>query len=578
MAADPFKGIAAYTRLGDPREETMPDAPVRNTITGRDAFLRVLSDEGVSKMFGNPGTTELPIMHALSSAPEMGYVLALQEAVVIAMADGYARASGKLVSCNVHVAPGLGNAVGSLYTSLITGTPMIVTAGQQEQGHGLTEPLLYAPLVPIAAPVVKWATEVNRIEDLPRILRRAAKVATTAPTGPVFISLPGDILNNEAPIDLGSATRVDTAVRPSDTTLAQLARRLLAAKKPVILAGHEIATSDAFAEAATLAEVLGAPVLQQTVVHGAHFPSEHPAFVGSLNRDQKYVRRVLSDYDLMFCVGADVLKMSVWSEVEPLPETTKVVMLGLRDWEMGKNFPAEMALRADVKETLKALVPVLKTLGGAALAERAKASLAEIAGRNWTAQRAARKAKLTEPPGQPLPAEWLMMRLSESLPSDAIIVDEGITATNSLVSYFPFRDRNSYFGNVSGGIGWGIAAAVGVQIAEPRRRVVALIGDGSAMYSIQALWSAANQKLPMTFLICNNGGYQILKNRLKLFHGNDQPIGMDFKDPPIDATVLAKGFGVTAERVDTAAGFDAALARSLAKTDGPSLVEVMIRS
>ena len=557
----------------------MPDAHARNTITGRDAFLRVLSDEGVSRMFGNPGTTELPIMHALSSAPEMGYVLGLQEAVVIAMADGYARASGKLVSCNVHVAPGLGNAIGSLYTSLMSGTPMIVTAGQQEQGHGLTEPLLYAPLVPIAAPVVKWATEVNRIEDLPRILRRAAKVATTAPTGPVFVSLPGDILNNEAPIDLGSATRVDTAVRPSDAALEQLARRLLSAKRPVILAGHEIATSDAFSETAALAETLGAPVLQQTVVHGAHFPSEHPAFLGSLNRDQKHVRRVLSDYDLMFCVGADVLRMSVWSEVEPLPETTKVVMLGLRDWEMGKNYPAEMALRADVKETLKALVPVLKQIGGTSLGERAKASLADIASRNWTAQRTARKAKLAAPvSGRPLAAEWVMMRLSESLPGDAIIVDEGITSANSLVSYFAFSDRKSYFGNVSGGIGWGIAAAVGVQIAEPRRRVVAVIGDGSAMYSIQALWSAANQKLPMTFLICNNGGYQILKNRLKLFHGNDTPIGMDFKDPPIDTTVLARGFGVTAERVDTAAGFDAALARSLGKTDGPSVIEVMVGS
>ena len=171
-------------------------------------------------------------------------------------------------------------------------------------------------------------------------------------------------------------------MRPSDAALEQLARRLLAAKRPVILAGHEIATSDAFSEAAALAETLGAPVLQQTVVHGAHFPSEHPAFLGSLNRDQKHVRRVLSDYDLMFCVGADVLKMSVWSEIEPLPETTKVVMLGLRDWEMGKNYPAEMALRADVKETLKALVPVLKT-AGRQLARRAREG---VAGRHRGAQ------------------------------------------------------------------------------------------------------------------------------------------------------------------------------------------------
>lgn len=556
----------------------MPDSRVSNTITGRDAFLRVLTDEGVSKMFGNPGTTELPIMHALSSAPEMGYVLGLQEAVVICMADGYARASGKLVSCNVHVAPGLGNAIGSIYTSQMSGTPMIVTAGQQEQGHGLTEPLLYAPLVPMAQPVVKWATEVTRIEDLPRILRRAAKIATTAPTGPVFISLPGDILNSEAPLELGEATRVDTAVRPGDAALEQLAKRLLSAKKPVILAGHEIATADAFAEAAALAEALGAPVLQQTVAWGAHFPSEHPCYLGALNRDQKYVRGVLSAYDLMFCVGADLLKMSVWSETEPLPETTAVAMLGQRDWEMGKNFPAEIALRADVKETLRALMPLVKKLGGAALEKKARESVAELETRNWSFQKAQRKSKLAAPAAGAtgLPAEWVMMRLTEKMPADAILVEEGLTSTTTLFHYFPFRDRNSFFGNVSGGIGWGIAAAVGVQVAEPKRRVFAVIGDGSAMYSITALWSAANQKLPVIFVIANNAGYQILKNRLKLFHGNDTPIGMDFNDPPMDIAGIARGFGVAAERVDSAAGLDAALDAALARTDGPSLLEVMI--
>ncbi|MFI5029468.1 MAG: thiamine pyrophosphate-binding protein [Reyranellales bacterium] len=556
----------------------MPDARVTNTITGRDAFLRVLSDEGVVKMFGNPGTTELPIMHALSSAPEMGYVLGLQEAVVIAMADGYARASGKLVSCNVHVAPGLGNAIGSIYTSLMSGTAMIVTAGQQEQGHGLTEPLLYAPLVPIAQPVVKWAVEVNRIEDLPRILRRAAKVATTAPTGPVFISLPGDILNNEAAIDLGATTRVDTAVRPSDAALEQLARRLLAAKNVVMVAGPEVASSDAFPEAGALAETLGVPVWHQTVGYGAHFPSEHPCYVGALNRDQKRVRSILSEYDLMLCVGSDVLQMSVWAEVEPLPETTKVAMFGLREWEMGKNFPAEIALRADVKETLKALVPLLKKLGGSALADKAKAAVAKITEKNWSAQRAQRLKALQAPKaGEPLPPDWVMSRIAAAMPNDGILVEEGLTSTTTLPSFYPYRDRKSFFGNVSGGIGWGIAAAVGVQIAEPQRRVFAVIGDGSAMYSITALWSAANQKLPVIFLIMNNVGYQILKNRLKLFHGNDTPIGMDFNDPPMDITKIAQGFGVAAERVDTADAFDAAMKRALAKTDGPTLLEVMVK-
>ncbi len=191
-----------------------------NRITGRSAFLALLKDEGITHLFGNPGTTELPIMHALKDHPDLTYVMAMQESLVVAIADGYSRASGRLVACNVHVAPGLGNAMGSLFNASFTGTPMILTAGQQEQGHGLMEPVLYGPLVQMAEPLVKWAVEVTRLEDLPRIVRRAAKIATTPPTGPVFISLPGDILNAEAGIELGRSTRVDTRVKPSDEVVA----------------------------------------------------------------------------------------------------------------------------------------------------------------------------------------------------------------------------------------------------------------------------------------------------------------------------------------------------------------------
>jgi benzoylformate decarboxylase len=555
----------------------VPDARASNTITGRSAFLALMKGEGVTRMFGNPGTTELPIMHALTEQRDIGYVLGLQEAVVIAMADGFARASGQLVSCNVHVAPGLGNAIGSIYTAQMSGTPMIVTAGQQEQGHGLTEPLLYAPLVPIAQPVVKWATEVSRIEDLPRILRRAAKVATTPPTGPVFISLPGDILNNEAALDLGEPTRVDTRTRPSDAALDACARRILAAKRPLIMAGTEIVTSDALAEAARLAEIVGAPVLQQSVQTGAHFLSEHPAFMGALNRDQAQVRRALEPYDLIICVGAELLQMSVYSEVEPLPPHTKVIQIGLRDWEMGKNFPAEMALRADVKETLAALNPVLERLGGAGRTAAAKAALAALGEQNWSAQRTKKaEAARARANATPIDPDWLMLRLSERLPPDAIVVDEGLTSARNLIGFWPFRDRYSYFGNVSGGIGWGIAAAVGVQMAQPNRRVAAVIGDGSAMYCVQALWSAAHYKLPVIFVIANNGGYRILKQRLKAFHGNDQPIGMDFRDPPIDVAGLARAYGVEAHKVETTAQFEAAMTAALA-AKGPVLLDVVVQ-
>ena len=270
---------------------TQPDCrSVLQPISGRAAFLRLLASEGVDTLFGNPGTTELAIMQALGEQSDIGYVLGLQEAVVVAMADGYARASGRLAACNVHVAPGLGNAMGALYNARFYGSPVLVTAGQQEQGHGLMEPLLYDPLLPIAQPMVKWAVECTRVEDLPRIVRRAAKVALTPPTGPVFLSLPGDVLDAVAELDLGRPTRVELGVRPVDAVLARLAARLREARRPVLIAGHELATRDALGEAAELAEVLGIPVLQQTVPYAAHFRSEHPAFLGALTRNQQQVR------------------------------------------------------------------------------------------------------------------------------------------------------------------------------------------------------------------------------------------------------------------------------------------------
>src|ERR1700684_22850 len=358
-----------------------------NRITGRSAFLALLKDEGITHLFGNPGTTELPIMHALKDHPDLTYVMAMQESLVVAIADGYSRASGRLVACNVHVAPGLGNAMGSLYNAQFTGTPMILTAGQQEQGHGLMEPLLYGPLVRMAEPLVQWSVEVTRLEDLPRIVRRAAKIATTPPTGPVFISLPGDILNSEAGIELGRSTRLDTRVKPSDEALQALAARILKAQNPVIVTGDEIVKSDALREAAALAETLGAPAFQCSTPYGAHFLSESPCFMGALSRLQKQVRELLSPYDLMIVLGADPLRMSVYSEVDPMPEGLSMVQVGLVDWDIGQNYGAEIAVKADVKETLRALIPALKSAGGAGLEDRAKKGVAALASKNWTAKR-----------------------------------------------------------------------------------------------------------------------------------------------------------------------------------------------
>ena len=547
-----------------------------NRITGRSAFLALLKDEGVTHLFGNPGTTELPIMHALAEHPDLTYVLGLQESLVVAMADGFSRASGKLVACNVHVAPGLGNAMGSLFNAKFTGTPMILTAGQQEQGHGLTEPLLYHPLVPMAEPLVKWAVEVTRLEDLPRIVRRAAKVAMTPPTGPVFISLPGDILNAEAGIDLGASTRVDTRSRPADAVLDKLAKRMLKAERPVIIAGDEIVKSDALEAAAAFAEALGAPVYQQSAPYGSHFLSEHACYVGSLSRDQKQVRGILAKHDLLIVLGADPVRMSVWSEVDAKPEDLPVVHIGLVDWDMGKNFAAEIAAQADVRETLLALTPLLEKQGGAKLSARVKAALAELSKDNWTARRAKLADRIAgKSSSKPIDPDWLTLQIAQALPRDAVMVNEGLTSARHITDLVPYRDRYSFHALASGGIGWALPAAVGVAMAQAPRPVCCFSGDGSAMYSIQSLWTAANAKLPITYVIANNGGYRIIKQRLKSFHGSSHFIGMDFEDPAIDFTALARSLGMPAEKITDADALPDALKRAF-NSPGPKLLDVVV--
>jgi len=510
----------------------------------------------------------------------MRYVLGLQESIVVAMADGYSRASGQLSACNVHVAPGLGNALGSLYNAAWYGSPVIVTAGQPQRGFGLTEPLLSGPLVAMATPLVKWAVEVTRLEDLPRIVRRAAKIALTPPTGPVFIALPGDILNDEMPLALGEATRVETTMLPTHSSLQRLADRVLDAANPVIVSGHEIATGDALDEVETLAELLGAPVYQQTVPYATHFRSEHPAFMGTLGRDQPRVRELLEPHALMICLGADVLRMSVWPSAEPKPPNMKVLQIGQRDWEFGKNYPAEIALRATGRNTLRALEPVLGARRSSARAQQAAARLAALAEDNWSARRGRlRKQTLALPASSPIRPERIMLQIAETLPEDAVVVEEALVSARSLHDFLVLRDTRSFFGLASGGIGFAIAGAIGIQLAQPHRPLVAIIGDGSAMYSIQALWTAAHLALPITYIICNNRSYRILKERLLAFKGvaatNESFTGMDFHDPPIDFVALAQSMGVTARRITELDEFVPALESALAH-EGPDLLDVMV--
>ena len=503
-----------------------------NRITGRSAFLALLKDEGITHLFGNPGTTELPIMHALKEHPDLTYVMAMQESLVVAIADGYSRASGRLVACNVHVAPGLGNAMGSLFNAQFTGTPMILTAGQQEQGHGLMEPVLYGPLVQMAEPLVKWAVEVTRLEDLPRIVRRAAKIATTPPTGPVFISLPGDILNAEAGIELGRSTRVDTRVKPSDEALQALAQRILKAERPVIIAGDEIVKSDALQEAAMLAETLGCPAYQSLDALRRAFPVGKPVLHGravaaaeagargavALRSDDRARRRSVADVGLQR--GRSAAR-------GPADRAGRPGRLGSRQ-ELRRRDRAEGRCEGN---------PARADSGAEGRRRRGARGARQTGHRRAGSRRTGRRGAPTlveqiskNSDRSPIDPDWLALQVVEAMPDNAILVDEGLTSSRQMLALRPHRDRYGYHALASGGIGWGLPASVGVSLANPDRPVVCFSGDGSAMYSIQALWTAAHHKLPLTFVIANNGGYRIIKQRLLAFHGDDHYVGMDFVD------------------------------------------------
>jgi len=548
-------------------------------ISGKRAFLELLRMEGVEFLFGNPGTTELPLMDAFAVEDSPRYILGLQEAVVMAMADGYAQASGKLAAVNLHVAPGLGNAMGMLYDAQKAASPLLITAGQHEQTFNVTEPILWADLPVVARPFVKWSSEVTRLQDLPRMIHRAAKVALTPPTGPVFLSLPGDVLNATADIDLGKPSRVARGLRGDAEAIKQAARLLAAAENPVIIAGDAVAQSGAHAEVVALAELLGAPVYLEGVANTASFPTSHPLFRGPINRLAHLIRAALEPHDVMLSLGGDLFTLSLPNEVEPVPPALKIIHVDVDPWELGKNYATEVAILADPKTAAPDLTACLREAMKPNQQARAKERGVKVAQANKQSRDklvAQARAEAEKSPLQPLA---LLHAIGEVLPKNAVVIEEALSSAGGIRQLIASDDPQSFYGLRGGGIGWGLSAAVGVKLALPDRPVVALIGDGSSMYTIQALWSAAHDRVAVIFVILNNRSYRILKQRTNALKGHaaqmDKFVGMDFTDPPIDFPGLARSMGVEALSANTLDEVRSALATAL-KANKPMLIDVAL--
>jgi benzoylformate decarboxylase len=546
---------------------------------GAEVLLEILQSEGVQYIFGNPGTTELPLMDALLQAPALKYILSLQEATAVAMADGYAQAARRPGFLNLHTAGGLGHGMGNLLNASVSQTPLVVTAGQQDSRHIVTDPLLFGDLVTIATPAMKWAREVASADQLPVLVRRAFHDANAAPTGPVFLSFPMDVMEEMSTVGIAARSNIDrNAVAGSLPLLAQK----LAAVRPgglAVIAGDEIYHSEATAEAVTIAEMLGAPVYGSSWPSRIPFPTSHPLWSGNFPTLASGIAKILSNYDAIFALGGKSLITILYSEGSAVPAACKVYQLSADVRDLGRTYVTDLSVVGEIKASLQALIPHLQQETRAERSTYA-ALLQQARETQQTRRRLLHEQacdQMSAPVTTPLVAAHQACR---AIGPDVAIVDEAI-ATSSFVRKFLSSDTGDQYSFLrGGGLGWGMPASVGCSLGLGRAPVVCLVGDGAAMYSPQSLWTAAHEKLPVTFVVMNNREYNVLKNYMKsqvdyVAAKTNRFIAMDIQQPPIDYVQLAQSMGVPARRVERASDIAPAIEDGIG-SGSAKLVEVII--
>ncbi|HUF33276.1 MAG TPA: thiamine pyrophosphate-binding protein [Acidimicrobiales bacterium] len=544
---------------------------------GRDILLEVLRTEGVRHLFGNPGTTELPLVDALVGADDLEYVLALQEATAVGMADGYAQATGRPAFLNLHTSAGLGNAVGNLTNAQANGTPLVVTAGQQDRRHLHHDPLLGGDLVGLAASVSKWTHETSTLGELGTVLRRAFHDAASAPAGPVFVSIPMDVLEEEGDHQVPPPSQLHRATVPAGLTLERLADRLATA--PVgslaIVAGDEVAPAGVD-PLVNLAETLGCRVHGSPLHSTTVFPTDHPLWAGPLAPAASGINATLAAYDTVLLVGGRAFMVYPFTPGPAVPPHVALLHLSPDPAQLGRTWPTDLGVVGDPAETLRAL---LVAVHGRVDATAAETALAEA---RTTAEAAAARfdakalAAYDQQPMAPAAAAHALVR---ALPPDSVVVDEAITTGSHVRGYHRTARAGRYFFCRGGGLGWGMPAALGVSLGYDREPVLCVVGDGSAMYSPQALWTAARLDLPVTFAVVDNGQYLILKNALRGMGGRSAETGtfvaMDLDRPAIDFPALARSMGVPATSVERAGDVGDAV-RAARQAGGPHLLHLPI--
>jgi benzoylformate decarboxylase len=548
-------------------------------MRGRQVFMESLVAHGVGYIFGNPGTTESPILDALLDYPSLRYIVALHEGVALGAASYYAQASGQAAVVNLHVAPGLGNALGMLYNAFKARAPLVVTAGQQDTRLRLRGPVLGHDLVAMAAPLTKWSVQVERADEFALIMHRALKIATDPPAGPVFVALPIDVLEQETDVAPLPPGRLYRAPEPDPAGVQAAAALLLGSRRPAIVVGDE--ATPAAVEVATLAERLGAAVWCEGLRAQQALPSAHPNFRLGLPFDALAIRKALEGVDVVLLVGGPFFEEVWYAPGPPLPPGVSAIHIESSPERLAHNLAVTVGLVSQPRAALAALGAAIERGTSAAFREaaaRRNEALRALKAQDAEAQRA-RAAKRWA--STPISVPRFVAEIEAALPPDAIVVDESITASLDLTRTVQFERPGDYVGARGGGIGQALPGALGVKLARPDRPVVALSGDGSAMYSIQALWTAAHHDLAVVFVILNNREYRILKHNMDVYRqrfGAKPDRGypnMDLVGPDLGFVDLARGLGVAGERVAKPDELRPALERALA-AGRPFLLDVAI--
>ncbi|HJZ69360.1 MAG TPA: thiamine pyrophosphate-binding protein [Blastocatellia bacterium] len=547
-------------------------------MTGAQAMFEFMVRERVRFVFGNPGTTELPLMDQFAARDEIKYILALHEDSALGIAAGYAEATGKAAVVNLHTNPGLAHALGNLYNVYRSGTPLIVTAGQQDTRAMIDEPLLYADMLELARQHTKWCWEVHHASEIPVAMARAFKIAQTPPTGPVFLSLPVNVMEERAEMEMPPVTQIGSRVRGDRSKIKAAAALLASAKNPAIIAGDGCARSDALAKLANLAELIAARVHAEPLNSLLVFPTGHPLYAGPLFPNAKQTRALLEGVDVILAIGVNNLAPLVYTGTRMMPEDVRMVQIDANDRELGKTYRAEVAILADPRSAIEELIEELTPFASSASESLAKRR-ALIEERIADARaKFAEHANLSAS-GGPMSPAYVAREMRRAAAEDAVLVDESVTSTAFVRTIFELNQPGTFFYAKGGSLGLGLPAAIGVKLAMPDRQVICSVGDGTALYTIQALWTAARYGLAVKFIVFNNASYMILKGGLLALKGasaerGDFP-GMDITEPEVDFVKLAESMGVAARRVSEPADLRVALDWAFNESV-PTLLDVAI--